>query len=116
MTAPDRRAWTLVIMGMPISLHLRGPGVRTDGAAESVATEVFSYLRTIDRLFSLQRPGSEVNRLRRGELLPGDRHPWVREVARLCIEARERTDGWFDADLVRARAPGYEACAVVRCP
>ncbi|WP_255637983.1 FAD:protein FMN transferase [Amycolatopsis sp. DSM 110486] len=110
MTLPDRRAWTRVIMGMPISLHLRGPGVRTNAAAESVVAEVFSYLRTIDLLFSLHRPGSEVNRLRRGELPPGDRHPWVREVARLCVEARERTDGWFDADL----PGGYDPSGLVK--
>ncbi|MEU4669690.1 FAD:protein FMN transferase [Amycolatopsis sp. NPDC023774] len=105
MTGPDRRAWARFIMGMPIGLHLRGRGVRTGPAAESVAAEVLSHLGTIGGLFRLHRPGSEVNRIRRGELPPGDRRPWVREVARLCVEARERTDCWFDADLPGGHAP-----------
>jgi thiamine biosynthesis lipoprotein len=39
----DRRAWVEQIMGMPISLHLRGPGVRGDPRTAAAVGEVFAY-------------------------------------------------------------------------
>ena len=93
----ERRAWVAQIMGMPISIHLRGAGVRTDPAVAAAVAETFERLRVADRLFSTYRPDSQVIAIRRGEL-PVDRwHPWVREVAVLCEKARQRTDGYFDA-------------------
>ncbi|WP_326834975.1 FAD:protein FMN transferase [Amycolatopsis rhabdoformis] len=110
MTDPDRRAWTRVIMGLPISLHLRGPGVRTDAGVEPAVDAVFEHLRTVDRLFSPYRPDSQVSLLRHGRLAPAERHPWVAEVAQLCDEARDRTDGYFDARL----PGGYDPSGLVK--
>lgn len=110
MTDPHRSAWTRVIMGMPISLHLRGCGVRADHAVEPVVTQVFEHLRAVDRLFSLHRPDSQISRIRRGDLLRDGRHPWVREVERLCDEATERTDGYFDPHL----PGGYDPSGLVK--
>jgi thiamine biosynthesis lipoprotein len=94
-----RQAWVEQIMGMPVSLHLRGAGVREDPAVPPAVAVVFKRLRAVDRLFSTYRPDSQVSRIRRGEL-PEDRwHPWVREVVGLCVRARERTDGYFQAWL-----------------
>ena len=89
----ERRAWVEQVMGMPISLHLRGPGVRDDPRVAAAATGVFDSLREADALFSTYRADSAVSALRRGEPVC---HPLVREVLGLCHEARDRTEGWFD--------------------
>lgn len=86
-------------MGMPVSVHLRGPQVREQPGLDVVVESVFDDLRRVDTVFSTWKADSEVSRLRRGELTLDDCDPWVGEVAQLCLEARERTDGWFDADL-----------------
>lgn len=83
-------------MGMPVSIHLRGPGSRTPAAAERVAV-AYDWLRAVDAMFSPYRPDSSVRRIGRGELAIRDAHPWVREVVALCVEAKERTGGLFDA-------------------
>lgn len=93
-----RRAWVEQIMGMPISIHLRGPGCDGPPALEAVA-DAFTQLRRVDTVFSVWRADSQVSRLRRGELAPADCDPDVREVVQLCEQARDRTGGWFDADL-----------------
>lgn len=89
----ERRAWVEQLMGLPVSLHLRGPGA-ADGDARAAA--VFASLREIDRLFSTYREDSQISALRRGEFTEHDSPPLVREVLALCREARERTEGWFD--------------------
>lgn len=86
-------------MGMPISVHLRGPEVRSDPDVVPVVDEVFDQLREVDRLFSTYRPDSEISRLRRGELTARGCDPLVREVIGLCEQAGERTGGYFDAWL-----------------
>lgn len=98
---PPRRAWVEQIMGMPISIHLRGPGCRdaTDPVVAAAVAAVFAELREVEARFSVFREDSEISRLRRGELALADCHPEVREVTELCERAREDTDGWFDADL-----------------
>jgi thiamine biosynthesis lipoprotein len=83
-------------MGTQVSLHLRGHRVDTDPAVEPAVAAVFGHLRTADELFSTYRADSQVSALRRGELARDRWHPWVTEVVRLCEEARERTDGYFD--------------------
>lgn len=94
-----RRSWVAQIMGMPISVHLRGPDVVADPDIPSVVDVVFEQLREVDLLFSTYRADSEVSRLRRGELTLSQCHPLVREVVGWCEQARERTDGYFDAQL-----------------
>jgi thiamine biosynthesis lipoprotein len=94
-----RRSWVEQVMGMPISVHLRGPDVRTAPGIGRVVAAVFEQLRQVDRLMSTYRADSEVIRLRRGELSLSQCHPSVREVVGLCEQARQRTDGYFDARL-----------------
>src|SRR5438105_15534341 len=86
-------------MGMPISLHLRGPGIRDDPRAIAATAGVFEILRETDRLFSTYREDSQVSAIRRGELCEADCDPLVRQAIALCREATERTDGWLDAWL-----------------
>ncbi|MCI4061811.1 FAD:protein FMN transferase [Micromonospora sp. R77] len=93
----DRRAWVVQVMGLPVSVHLRGPEVRTDAVAERVE-RVFAELREVDAVFSTYRAESVLGRL--GGAPPGPAataDPLVREVVTLCETARARTAGWFDA-------------------
>jgi thiamine biosynthesis lipoprotein len=93
---PDRRAWVDQVMGMPVSIHLRGPGVRSAAAAARVRA-AYDELRAVDVLFSPYRDDSDVSRIDRGELTVGAAHPLVGEVAALCDTARALTGGAFDA-------------------
>lgn len=93
---PERRAWVAQIMGMPISVHLRGPGAHLDPADRAVEA-VFADLRDVEAMFSTYRDDSQISRMQRGELDLAGADPAVREVHRLCEVARIRTDGWFDA-------------------
>lgn len=107
---PGRRAWVEQIMGMPISVHVRGPGA---GAAETehAVAGLFASLRDADALFSTYRPDSQVSRLRRGELDLAGCDPAVHEVHELCVQARVATDGYFDA---WAPAQGFDPTGLVK--
>jgi FAD:protein FMN transferase len=96
--AQPRRAWVQQIMGMPISVHLRGAGIH-DEAAGAAVNAVFRDLRAVDAVFSTYRVDSDISRLNRGELAVAACHPSVAEVLDLCDEARRRTAGAFDSHL-----------------
>lgn len=85
-------------MGMPISVHLRGEDLDSPMVARAVE-DVFDLLTDADRLFSTYREDSEVNRIRRGELDQERADPLVQEVAALCRQAVELTDGAFTDQL-----------------
>jgi thiamine biosynthesis lipoprotein len=94
-----RRAWVEHVMGMPMSIHLRGA---VEGPqVEPAILAAYDELRRADALFSTYRDDSEVTRINAGELSLEDAHPDVRAVAALCDVARDRTDGAFDAMLPR---------------
>lgn len=84
------------VMGLPVSVLLRGHGAREDAGALAVA-RVYDELREVDALFSTWRVGSEVSRLGRGELSLAACSPDVRAVAQLCDRACTDTGGLFDA-------------------
>ncbi len=85
-------------MGMPISIHVRGANL--DATPVALGVEVaFDLLRQADRLFSTYQHDSEISRIRRGELDPSQADPLVREVIRLCQQARELTEGAFTDQL-----------------
>ncbi|MDO8106410.1 FAD:protein FMN transferase [Isoptericola sp. b441] len=90
------RAWVEQIMGMPISVHVRGPRARDEVVAAAVA-DLFDELRAVDARFSPYREDSELRHLQRGEVDLADASDEMREVERLCRTAWARTDGWFDA-------------------
>jgi len=79
------------VMGMRVAVDVRGAGGR------GAAGDVFAWLRFVDATFSTYRPGSEISRLRRGELALRDAHPLVREVLDRCEALRGETGGFFDA-------------------
>ena len=95
MATRDRRAFVEQVMGMPVSIHLRG-AVDHDGVETAVA-QAFGVLRRVDAVFSTWREDSDLMRVRRGELGEVDAHPWLAEVAALCDEAERRTHGLFSS-------------------
>src|SRR3954453_17080997 len=92
----NRRAWVEQVMGLPVSVHVRGPEA-DDPETGRLVQLVFASLRADDRRFSTYRPDSEVSRLRSGEAVAPSDH--MLTALDLCAEARRRTDGAFDARL-----------------
>lgn len=86
------------VMGMPVSLALRGRHART-AAGRLAWRAVTSQLHEVDRVFSTYRADSPVNRLDRGELSLSDCPPEVAEVLALGREAEEQSDGAFSVTL-----------------
>ena len=86
------------VMGMPIVVEVR------DG---DVPEAVFDWLRRVDETFSTYKHGSEISRLRRGELAEEDASADVRNVLRRCRELRDQTDGWFDVDAIGLDPSGF---------
>jgi thiamine biosynthesis lipoprotein len=83
------------VMGMPISLALRGR--HTDDAAALAAwSKALAVLHTADRVFSTYRPDSHISRLNRGEVTPADCPPEVAEVLALGEQARLESAGAFN--------------------
>lgn len=91
-----RRAWVEQVMGMPVSVHVRGPDARGPAVSHAVAA-LFAELHTVDATFSTYREDSQIRRLQRGELTLGACDDAVREVHDLCVEALAATNGYFDA-------------------
>lgn len=83
------------LMGMPISLALRGRHADDDHAA-ATWHEILEGLRAVDRVFSTYREDSYISRLGRGELAVGDCPPAVGEVLELGEAARLQSGGAFD--------------------
>jgi len=83
------------VMGMPISLALRGRH-SDDDAARGAWAEALAALRDVDRVFSTYRPDSYVSRLARDELTVEDCPPEVAEVLALGEVARLQSHGAFD--------------------
>jgi thiamine biosynthesis lipoprotein len=92
------------VMGMPISLALRGRHAG-DALADAAWQDVLSVLDDVDHVFSTYRPDSAVSRLGRGELLLDECPPEVREVLDLGDRARQESSGAFD---IRRPGPGGE--------
>lgn len=93
------------VMGMPVSIHLRGPGATRPEAVAAVEALV-ADLHEVDARFSTYRPDSELSRLQRGELRLEDCHRDLRDVHLLCRAALERTGGAFDAWAADPAHPG----------
>ena len=101
-------------MGMPISIHVRGANLDSTPVALGVEA-AFDLLRQADRLFSTYRHDSEISRIRRGELDADQADPLVREVIRLCQQARELTEGAFTDRLPDDEGvPRFEPTGLVK--
>jgi FAD:protein FMN transferase len=82
------------VMGMPISLALRGRHTQ-DTAADAAWADVLASLRDADRVFSTYRADSAVSAIRRGELAVADAAADVREVLAIGARAERASDGAF---------------------
>ena len=80
------------VMGMPIRIDVRDPGV-----PESAVDEAFAWFRHVDSTFSTYKDSSEISRLNRGELARDDASAEVRAILAECERLREETGGYFDA-------------------
>lgn len=102
-------------MGFPVSLRVddvAGIGGIDDARVFAQGADaVFAWLREVDERFSPFKEGSEVSRLDRGELSPGELSADLTEVLDLCEEYRLATGGAFD---VRLPGRGLDPCAVVK--
>ncbi|PRY41482.1 FAD:protein FMN transferase [Umezawaea tangerina] len=98
------------VMGLPISLALRGAHT-ADGRARAAWAEVVESLRRVDRVFSTYRPDSFVSRLGRGEVDVADCPAEVAEVLALGELAERRSDGAF---RVRRDGVGLDPSGVVK--
>jgi thiamine biosynthesis lipoprotein len=86
------------VMGMPISLALRGR--HASSAAGQVAWQtVINQLREVDLIFSTYRDDSIINRLDRAELVIEECPPEVAEVLELGRQAEQVSDGAFSINL-----------------
>ncbi|MEI7549217.1 MAG: FAD:protein FMN transferase [Actinomycetes bacterium] len=83
------------VWGTVISIILNSSKHSEDELRAGVQ-EMVQYFHEIDELFSTYKPTSEVSRLRTNHLMIEDAHPWVRNVWRLCEEAKALTLGAFD--------------------
>lgn len=79
-----RRAWVEQIMGLPVSIHLRGPDT---AQVHDLVAACFAVLRHADAVFSPYRGGSDLSCWERGELAAGAADPTFTEVLALCDEA-----------------------------
>ena len=95
------------VMGMPISLALRGRHA-DDAHTDRAWAAVLSSLREADAVFSTYRDDSAVSRLGRGEVSLDDCPPEVAEVLALGEAARVQSAGAFDV-----RRPGASGDTVL---
>jgi thiamine biosynthesis lipoprotein len=82
------------VMGMPISLALRGRHT-DDAAADAAWAAVLDSLRDADRVFSTYREDSVVSRIRRGELTVADAPDEVHGVLAIGARAERASEGAF---------------------
>jgi len=92
-----RRAFVEQVMGLPVSVHVRGEVDRPE--VGTAVEQVWGVLHRADAVFSTWRPDSELMRLRRGDVSAAQVHPWLAEVEQLCVDAERRTGGLFSASF-----------------
>jgi FAD:protein FMN transferase len=95
------------VMGMPISLALRGRHA-ADDVAHAAWAEVMESLREADEVFSTYRPDTVISRLGRGELTLADCPPEVTDVLDLGEQASRTSGGAFSV-----RLPGPDGAPVL---
>ncbi|MBO0813198.1 MAG: FAD:protein FMN transferase [Microlunatus sp.] len=102
-----------MIMGMPISVAIRG-GLAGSPEAEDAWNAVVAELQEVDRVFSTYRPDSYVSRLARAEIALEDCPAEVAEVIEIGTEAARRSGGAFSIMLPTADGPRLDPSGVVK--
>lgn len=83
------------VMGTVVSFYVR-PGSLPLSCARLALRRACIVLARADAVFSLWKAESPMSRLRRGELALADAPAEVAAVLEHCLQARDRSDGWFD--------------------
>ena len=86
------------VMGMPISLALRGRHA-DDSVGRAAWAAAIAELREVDAVFSTYRPDSHISRLGRGEIRIVDCPAEVAEVIELGQQAEQQSGGAFSLNL-----------------
>jgi thiamine biosynthesis lipoprotein len=97
-TAPPTARYVEHVMGLPVSLALRGRHA-DDGPARAAWAEAMTVLQAADRVFSTYRADSCISRLGRGEIDVAECPPEVAEVLALGAEAERASGGAFSIRL-----------------
>jgi thiamine biosynthesis lipoprotein len=71
--------------------------IRDRGRWDAAIADAVSWLHRVDAVFSTYRAGSDISRIRRGELRVADADPEVGAVLELCAQAATATGGAFTA-------------------
>jgi thiamine biosynthesis lipoprotein len=82
------------VLGTAVSIELADP--LPGRALYQLIASTCRWLREMDALFSVDRPDSEISRLRRQEIGFEDCSPHVRRVLDACARLWDRTGGYFD--------------------
>ncbi len=107
VSSPPLQRYVAHLMGMPVSLALRGRHAE-DEAARGAWERCVAELTEVDRMFSTYREDSVVSRLSGGEIDLADCPAEVREVLDLGEQARVESAGAFDV-----RRPGPDGVTVL---
>ncbi len=81
---------TRAIMGMPITIEVRGEGARE--AMESA----FAYFQSVDERFSTYKDTSEISQINRGELVESQWSDDMCEVFAIAKRTMAESDGYFN--------------------
>ncbi len=79
-------------MGTVFSIDIRDAGSWGDAIGD-----VLRWLHRVDAVFSTYKPGSDISRIRTGELAIADADPDVARVLNLCSVVEAETEGYFTA-------------------
>jgi len=102
------------VMGMPVSLAVRGRWAGTE-VAENAWTNAMAWLSEVDEVFSTYRADSWVSRLGRGEVTVDDCPDVVAEVLDLAARAFEESEGAFDVWRAgQEHTGGFDPSGVVK--
>ena len=107
VTRPPVRRHVAHLMGMPVSLALRGRHA-DDAAGEAAWAACVAELAEVDRVFSTYREDSVISRLGRGEIDLAECPVEVHEVLALGERARVESGGAFDV-----RRPGPDGVPIL---
>jgi thiamine biosynthesis lipoprotein len=79
------------IMGMPVSVE-----IADERASAQDHEKIFEHFTAIDERFSTYKEGSEISRINRGEISPGNYSDEMKEIFEKAEETKRVTGGYFD--------------------
>ncbi|MBU6323308.1 MAG: FAD:protein FMN transferase [Patescibacteria group bacterium] len=97
---------TRLSMGMPVTVE-----VADESATAETLEDVFSFFESVDERMSTYKPDSEISRINRGELSPGEYSQDMRDIFALAEKTKRETDGYFD---IRTPAGTLDPSGIVK--